>query len=66
MNYRYEGIAYTQWDAAPRHLADQARQITAAIAAGRYGSAWWAQGAMRDEAARAMWAKRIEEAERGT
>lgn len=65
MNYRYEGIAYTQWDAAPRHLADQARQIVAAIAAKRYGSARWALWAMRDEGAREEWKRRIEEAERG-
>lgn len=64
-SYPLRAASYAQWDAAQRHEDDQARQIRAAIAAKRYGSAWWALWAMRDEEARAMWKRRIEEAERG-
>lgn len=62
--YPLSPVAYALWDADERHLADQARQIEAAIAAKRYGSARWALWAMRDEGARAEWTKVIEEAER--
>lgn len=64
LSHQLSGVAYALWDADPRHLVDQVRQIEAALAAGRYGSARWTAFAMRDEEARARWVKRIEEAER--
>lgn len=42
----------------------EARQIEAALAAGRYGAARWTALAMRDAEAKVWWVKRIEEAER--
>lgn len=64
VGYPLTGVGRAQWDADPRHLIAEARQIEAALAAGRYGSARWTAYAMRCEETKARWIAVIEEAEK--